>query len=583
MLTDMTRFISILSGAAFLISVNLQASADTAFVPPEAASGYASRPAVTARTQMVVTADRRAAEAGLAALRRGGTAADASIATMMVLGLVEPQSAGIGGGGFLLNFDAKAGALTSFDGRETAPAAAEPDLFLDPQGKPMNREAAIASGRSVGVPGLLAMLALAHERHGKLPWAELLGPAIALARDGFRLSPRLASLLREAKPETFGTDARAYLFDPDGKPWPAGHLLKNEALAMVLEQVAKDGPSAFYTGPLADEIARAVQSDPRGPGAMTAADLSAYRAKERPPICVIYRAREVCGMGPPSSGAITLGMTLELLEPFDLGRGFDARSAHLIVEAEKLAYADRARYLADDDFVSVPVEGLLEPSYLAARRLLIRPDAPLTSVAPGEPRRQGAFGADETRENVGTTHVSIVDAEGNAVALTASIEAAFGARALVRGFLLNNELTDFSFAPADADGVAAANRVEGNKRPRSTMAPTIVLDPGRRLRLVLGSPGGPAIVPYVANAAIGILDFGMTPTDAAGFANFGSVGKNAIVEAGPIGDRVAEMLAGLGHVVERRELTSGLGIIAVTPDGLVGAADPRREGVALGD
>lgn len=553
-------------------------------VQPEDATGFAAKPAVKAERQMVVAAHPAASEVGLAILRQGGSAVDAAIAAQLVLNLVEPQSSGIGGGGFLLHWDRKGNALASYDGRETAPAAVTPELFLGPDGKPMKFEAAVASGRSVGTPGLVAMLALAHQRHGRLPWAGLFAPAIEMAKTGFAVSPRLAALLVAADPKTFAPTARAYFFDADGKPRPAGYRLENPAFAEFLTAIAERGPRAFYQGAVAEDIARVVQQDPRGPGALAAGDLAAYRAKVREPICARYRAHEVCGMGPPSSGGLTIGMTLALLAPFELGPRLDGLAAHKIVEAEKLAYADRGRYMADADFVPVPVQGLLDAGYLDARRKLIDLQTPMSAAQPGDPpQRQGAFGTDGTRENVGTTHLSIVDADGNAVALTASIEGAFGSGNMVHGFLLNNEMTDFAFAPTDEAGVPVANRVEPGKRPRSTMAPTLVFDEARNLRMVAGSPGGSSIVLYVVKAVLGHLDFGQDAAEAAGAPNYGSLRDGAVVEAGGAGDTLAASLAALGHRVERRELTSGLQLITVSPDGLTGGADPRREGVALGD
>ncbi|MGD9501247.1 MAG: gamma-glutamyltransferase [Methyloceanibacter sp.] len=556
-----------------------------AFDAPESASGSTPKPLVKAKTQMVVAANALAAEAGLAILRKGGSAADAGIAIQMVLNLVEPQSSGIGGGAYILYWDASSETLASIDGRETAPQAATPDLFLDASGKPLPREAAMASGIAIGVPGVVAALKLVHEKYGKLPWAELFQPAIALARDGFAISPRLAAQIAGEGPDSFTAEARAYFFDAAGRPLPAGYRLKNPAFAETLEAIARDGPDAFYKGDIARDIAASVQNDPRKPGKLTVEDLANYRAIAREPVCVPYRLHKVCGMGPSSSGGVTAGQILALVEPYALGDApLAPQAAHIIVEAERLAYADRALYLADPGFVSVPVAGLLDAGYLASRRALIDPARAQAKVTAGMPPniREGSFGTDRTRERKGTSHISVVDAEGDAFAMTTSIEQAFGARTMVRGFLLNNQLTDFSFAPTDDDGRAVANRVEGGKRPRSSMDPTIVFGAGG-LRFVLGSPGGPAIILYNVKTVIGLIDWGLDPASAAALVNFGSIGNAFLLETGAEWDALAASLGAMGHEVRRADLTSGEHVIAVTPEGLEGGADPRREGVALGD
>jgi gamma-glutamyltranspeptidase/glutathione hydrolase len=582
----------IVLAASFVAFLALGAGAPLrAFEQPEGPSSVEPNPLVTAKRQMVVAANPLAAEAGRAILRQGGSAVDAAIATQMVLNVVEPQSSGIGGGAFILTFDATTKTLSNFDGRETAPAAATPELFLDAEGKPQPRKAAIESGRSVGVPGVLAALKLAHDKYGKLPWADLLAPAIALARDGFVISPRLSELLAGADPASFSPEARAYFFDAAGRPWPTGYRLTNPALAASFATIAKDGPAGFYEGDIARDIAAAVQADPRGAGKLTAEDIAHYQARLREPVCVSYRAYEVCGAAPPSSGAVTVGQVLALLNPFDLGTTpLEAAPVHLIVEAERLAFADRDRYLADPDFVTAPVAGLLDRAYLDQRRALIDPARARSEVTAGTPpnTRQGAYGRDATRENVGTSHISIVDGAGNAVSMTTSIEQAFGSHLMVRGFLLNNELTDFSFTPADAEGHAIANRVEPGKRPRSSMDPTMIfaaglVPGGRELRYLLGSPGGPGIILFNLKAIIAMLDWQLNPQAAAALVNFGSTGEDFLIEPGGAWDGLATSMAGLGHAVERFPFTSGLAIIAVTPDGLEGGADPRREGVAFGD
>ena len=557
-----------------------------AYEHPEGESGITPKTLATAKRHMVVAANPLAAEAGLEILRKGGSAVDAAIATQMVLNVVEPQSSGLGGGAFLLTWDAAGKTLLNIDGRETAAAAATPDLFLDASGAPLPRKEAIESGRSVGVPGVLAALKLAHDKSGKLPWADLFAPAITLARDGFSISARLAKLLNDADPASFPPEARAYLFDSAGRPWPEGYKLKNPALAATFEAIAKGGPSAFYQGEIAHDIAAAAQNDPRGAGTLTAEDLAQYRAKLRDPVCLLYRAYEVCGAAPPSSGAVTLGQVLALIEPFNLGNEpLAVEPVHRIVEAERLAFADRDRYLADPDFVPAPVSGLLDRSYLDQRRALIEPDRTIGEAAPGTPpnTRQGVYGRDATLENVGTSHISIVDDNGNAVSMTTSIEQAFGSHIMVRGFLLNNELTDFSFTPVDDHGQAIANRVEPGKRPRSAMDPTLIFADGRKLQYLVGSPGGPAIILFNLKAIIAMLDWHLDPQAATALANFGSTGTDFLLEPGADLDALADGMAALGHKVQRFPLTSGLAIIAVTPDGLAGGADPRREGVALGD
>ncbi len=554
---------------------------------PEAPSGLAPKPLVKAKHHMVVAANPLAAEAGLAILRKGGSAVDAGIATQMVLNLVEPQSSGIGGGAFILYWDATTRQLAGFDGRETAPASATPELFLDADGKPLPRDTAMESGLSVGAPGVLAALKLAHDKYGKLPWAELFQPAIDLARGGFAVSPRLAKLLAETGPESFTPEARAYFFDADGRPWPAGYNLKNPALADTLAAIASDGPQAFYGGDIARDIARAVQNDPRKPGKLTEEDLASYRAKEREPVCVLYRAQRVCGPGLPSSGGITVGQVLALIAPYDLGpEPFDPRSAHIIAEAERLAFADRALYLADSDFVAVPVTGLLDQTYLAGRRALIDPVHAQPQVVAGSPpnTKAGAFGLDATREAHGTSQISVADDAGDAFSMTTTIETSFGARTMVRGFLLNNQLTDFSFLPADEEGHAIANRVEPGKRPRSSMDPSLVFDnESGDLRYVLGSPGGAAIILFNLKSIIGLIDWRLDAAQASALVNFGSTEDAVVLELGEQWDKLAASLEAMGHSVHRTDLTSGEHIIAVTKDGLEGGADPRREGVALGD
>ncbi len=554
---------------------------------PEAASGVREKTLVTAKRHMVVAAEPLAAEAGRAILRKGGSAIDAAIATEMVLGLVEPQSSGIGGGAFLTYWDAKSRALTTFDGRETAPAAAKPDRFLR-DGKPMPFKDAVLSGLSVGVPGILRALYVAHQKFGRLPWEALFEPAIKLAEEGFPVSPRLAVLLRDDDPESFAPEARAYFYDGGTKPRTEGETQKNADYAATLRAIAAKGPDAFYSGEIAQAIVEAVRGAKSIHGDMTAADLAQYAAKERDPVCIDYRERKICGAGPPSSGALTVGTVLKLIEPFAQVQGPAARmtapALNIIAEAEKLAYADRNRYIADPDYVAVP-SGMLDSRYLSDRRQLIVPGKAMGSVEPGLPpgAAKKTFGVDATYEVPGTTQVSIVDDDGNALSMTATVESAFGSHLWARGFLLNNELTDFSFEPVDAKGLAVANAVAGGKRPRSSMAPTIVLGADGTPAIVTGSPGGSQIILYVVKTLVAMIDWGLDAQQAASLANFGCQGGAFLIESGLPVVWPAFELTSYGEVVTAATMTSGINTIARSDGILHGGADPRREAVALGD
>jgi len=552
--------------------------------PPEAATGWRAKPTVRAVKYMAVAAHPLATRAALGMLRRGGSAVDAAIAAQLVLNLVEPQSSGLGGGGFLVHWDAKANMLTTYDGRETAPMAATADRFLL-NGRRMEVRAAMKSARSVGVPGLARLLALAHAEYGKLPWAELFQPAIELAQDGFPVGARLHKLLRVARGSAFSQRARAYFYDEFGDPWPVGHLRKNPAFAKTLGTLASHSAQAFYSGAIAEDVVAAVNAGPESLNDMTLGDLGSYRARVRPPVCAPYRAYKVCGMGPPSSGALTLAMVLQLLEPFDLGaEPLNPQAVHLISEAQKLSYADRRRYMADSDFVPVP-KGLLEKSYLTSRRSLIDTSTTMRYAEPGRPPgvRHGAFGRDGSIESSGTTHISIVDSAGNALAMTTTIESAFGSGLMAAGFLLNNELTDFAFASADAKGRPVANRVQGSKRPRSSMSPTIVFDETGGVRMVLGSPGGSRIILYVLKALIAHLDWGLDAQGMVSLPAFGSRNGPFEIEQGPWASELAQEMRARGHSVRISPMTSGLHVIIARGGALEGAADPRREGIALGD
>lgn len=550
-----------------------------------AAPVAAREPAIATR-HMVAAAHPLAAEAGREVLRRGGAAIDAAVTVQAVLGLVEPQSSGIGGGAFILHWDAAAGALVTWDGRETAPAAATPDLFLRLDGTPMRFMDAVHGGRSVGVPGAVAALEAAHKAHGRLPWADLFFPAIALAEEGFAVSPRLAAAIA-AERDRLSRDlaTRDYFLLPDGTPPPPGHHLRNPAYAGSLRAIATRGAAALRDGPIAEAIVAAVQGAAWNVGRMTGADLAAYRPIARDPVCVRYRAWRVCGMGPPSSGGIAVGQILGLLSHTDMvpldPLGADA--AHWLVEAGRLAFADRNRYVADADRVRVPVRGLLDAAYLTTRAQAIDRDRANPEPRPGNPPwQEGSLASDTTARDSGTSHVSIIDATGNAVAMTTTVESAFGARIMAAGFILNNQLTDFSFRP-EIDGRPVANRVEPGKRPRSSMAPTMVFDPQGELRVVLGSPGGPLIIGYVGQTLVAILDWAMDPQAAVELPHVVTTGGAAILEQGPGAAALKEALEARGHRVVVQPTVSGLHAIVVTARVIMGGADPRREGVVLGD
>jgi len=552
---------------------------------PEAPPGYVPKQAARAQHFMVAAAHPLAVEAGYGILRRGGTAIDAAVAVQMVLNLVEPQSSGIGGGAFILHYSAAGAKLTAYDGRETAPAAARADRFVGTDGRPLKFLDAVVGGKAVGAPGVLRVLELAHARHGKLPWAELFQPAIRLASDGFPLSPRLHSLLGSVRLPARDQAMRRMYYRGDDTPKPVGTLLKNPALADTLRKIAAQGAFAFYEGEIARDIVQKVRNAPN-PGDLSEDDLAHYRAKQREPVCGPYRQWKVCGMPPPSSAGVAvlqvLGM-LQRLAPDSLPSD-PIRAAHLITEAERLAYADRERYLADSDFVPVPLAGLIAPEYLGARAALVRPDRSLGRAPPGTP--PGAplaeLADDASPELASTTHLSIVDSEGNAVAMTASIEFPFGSQQMVRGFLLNNQLTDFSFV-AQQEGKPVANRIEPGKRPRSAMAPTMVFDRDGRLIMLLGSSGGSAIINHVIKTLIAVLDRNMDVQQAIDLPNFGSRNGPTELEQSTSAAGWAEALRALGHEVQLIEMTSGVHALQGTPAGWIGGADPRREGMARGD
>ena len=546
----------------------------------------------------VAAANPLATEAGYRVLKAGGSAVDAAVAVQMVLTLVEPQSSGIGGGAFLLHWDGQR--LEAFDGRETAPAAADEALFLQPDGKPMAFNDAVIGGRSVGVPGAVRMLELAHQRHGKLPWAELVEPAARLAEQGFAVTPRLHAQLQSEQALRRQSNAAVFFYGPDGQARPVGHRLKNPALAAVLRAIAVRGSAALHSGPIAQDIVRRVQAFAGNPGRLSEADLAAYQPVVRNALCddwlALYR---VCGFPPPSSGHVAVMQILKLLQfapssapALDAGvPGEDF--VHRYSEAARLAFADRAAYVADPAFVSPPAgnwRSLLADDYLRQRARSIGPRS-MQQAQPGAPAGAVAMGTQAEQPEHGTSHISIVDGDGRAIAMTTTIEAVWGSRILADGgtglpggFLLNNELTDFSFAPADATGRAIANRVQPGKRPRSSMSPTLVFD-RRDGRLVMsaGSPGGAPIIHYTAKTLIGTLEWGLDPQAAIALPNFGSLNGPTLLERGRFAPSTIEALKARGHAVQESDLTSGLQALLRTPQGWRGGADARREGVALGD
>jgi gamma-glutamyltranspeptidase/glutathione hydrolase len=549
---------------------------------PEAATGWQDRGEVTARRYMVVAANPLAAQAGREILSAGGGAVDAAVAVQMVLTLVEPQSSGVGGGGFLMHWDAGGRKVEAFDGRETAPAAARPDRFLNPDGSPMPFMTAVVGGHSVGVPGVVRMLELAHRQHGRLPWALLFAPAIRLAEQGFALSPRLHGLLAGETALRDTPAARALYYQADGSPKPVGTVIRNPELAESLRLIAAGGADALHRGPLAERIVATVAAAPRHPGDLTLADLAGYQAKRREPVCGSFRVWTVCSMPPPSTGGIALLQILGILQTFPPQSPMTVPAAHLTAEAEKLAFADRGRYVADADFVPVPMAELLAPDYLRRRAALIDPHRAMDHAAPGDLSQRHGWADDASPELPSTSHFSIVDAQGNAAAMTTSIENGFGSRLMVGGFLLNNHLTDFSARPEVA-GRPVANRLEPGKRPRSAMSPTLVFDATGRLVLVTGSPGGSRIIGFVARDILAVLDGGLSPQAAAAVPHVVNRNGPTELEQGTAAETLRAPLEALGHVVELTEMTSGLHLIAIGADGLLRAGvDPRREGAAAG-
>jgi gamma-glutamyltranspeptidase / glutathione hydrolase len=580
------RFLKFFLISVMTLTALLPLGIGHAQVENEAGSDRIEREAVRTQKYMVAAANPIAASVGSDILKRGGNAIDAAIAVQLVLGLVEPNASGIGGGGFLVYYDAKSKQIHTYDGRETAPAAAEPNRFLDRNGKPLKFYDAVVGGKSVGVPGTVRMLEMTHQKYGKLPWQQLFQPAIQLAQKGFPISPRLHLLVSQDKYLRIQEASRKYFYQLDNTPKPVGTILTNHPYAEVLQKISDSGANAFYQGEIAKDIVATVQNA-AVPGDLTVEDLASYQAKERSPVCGVYRVYKVCGMGPPSSGGITVLQILGMLDNFQLDKfkPNSTEAVHLFSEAGRLAHADRGLYIADADFVPVPVDELINPSYLDKRAKLINPNRAMTAAQPGTfPSTQlSHWGKGDALEFPSTSHITIVDRFGNAVSMTTTIEDNFGSRLMVRGFLLNNELTDFSFAHTSDDGKAIANRVEPRKRPRSSMAPTLVFDRKGKIVFALGSGGGPRIINYVAKALVAVLDWKLDSQQAVSLPNFGNRNGSTELEAGTSFTSLQPSLEALGHTVEVGTQTSGSQAIMVTDRGLVGGADPRREGTAKGE
>ncbi len=571
-----------ISGFFALIS-GLCLPATHAEMSPEPDTGFTPKTAVSGRDFMIVTAHPLATKAGYEILKRGGTAADAGIAAQLVLGLVEPQSSGLGGGGFALYFDKQSGRLVSLDGREKAPASVGKHLFRSPNGQPMNFYKAAIGGRAVGVPGTPALLEKLHEWYGRLEWRDLFSPAIALADNGFEVTPRLGKMVVKDRPRLRRyTDTRLYFFPDSVTPIHEGYVLRNEEYGQTLRSLALSGASVFYEGEIAREIVETIRDIPDNPSSMTIEDISGYHVKERPPVCGLYRGYKICSMGEPSSGGLTLLNILGILQHFDLrALGPDhPKNWHVIGEASRLAFADRNFYMADPDFVKTPGRALIDPAYLKSRAAQIS-DKPIANLKPGKPAGwSGQGAADNMQRPPGTTHLSIIDRYGNVLSMTSSIENAFGSRVMAGGFLLNNQLTDFSFV-AEENGVPVANRPQGGKRPRSSMTPVIMFDPKGRPVLVTGSAGGSAIIGYVLQTILNIVDWDMDVQSALDAPHIVHRGQEFEFEREQRDLRMK--LDQIGHPSKVKELNSGLTAIHRAGTLYFGAADPRREGTALGE
>ncbi|MBL4941357.1 MAG: gamma-glutamyltransferase [Colwellia sp.] len=574
-----TTFLLLISNTIFAEPVKIKRESRE----PEAATGYLTKKTIHGTQFMVAAANPYASQAGFNILAQGGSAVDAAIAVQLVLTLVEPQSSGIGGGTFMLHWDNNKKNMTTFDGRETAPSAATSELFLDKQRKPLRWIDAVVGGRSVGVPGLLATFKAAHDQFGRLPWPVLFEQAITLATNGFVVSPRLEKLLSmNFNPGIHKLPEINQYFFPEGKSLKAGDILVNKKLAKVYRSIAKEGIDVFYRGWIAKKIIEKIQNAAIAPGLLTLKDMAAYQVKERAPVCGFYHQYNICGMAPPSSGGIAVIQILGQLQAFDLAKykpnSLDAM--HLYTQSSRLAFADRNRYIADADFVEVPTAGLIAPQYLAKRSLLIDPNKDMGKAVAGNPTGALALANDSAIERPSTSHLSIIDGQGNAVSMTSSIENGFGSALMVEGFILNNQLTDFSLAPKK-EGQWVANRVEPNKRPRSSMAPMMIFNNDKSLKLVVGSPGGSRIINYVAQTIIGVLDWQLDPQEAINLPKITNRNYVTTLERNTSAEALKPFLEAKGHKVQIRDLNSGLHVIEVTKAGLLGGADPRREGIVL--
>ena len=572
--------------SSFTLTSQALANQATDAVAPEQSTGVEQKQLVKAKNYMVTAANPIATQAGADVIEQGGNAIDAMVAVQLMLGLVEPQSSGVGGGAFLVYWDNDKQKLTTFDGRETAPLAATPQLFQDDKGQPLQFYDAVVGGRSVGTPGTVKLLWDTHQQYGQLEWKKIIQPVIKLAEQGFTVSPRLASLIADDSERLSRFPAtKAYFFNQDGSPKTAGTVLKNPQYAQTLTAIAEKGAMAFYQGDIAQDIINTVQNAPGNPGVLAQFDFDTYQIKQREPVCAAYQSYDVCGMGPPSSGALTVGQILAISANYDLkGWGADSeKSWQVIADASRLAFADRGKYMADQDYVPMPTAGLLDAEYLKERASLIEVGKALPEASAGNPPWSHAMNLsmDESIELPSTSHFNIVDKQGNVVSMTTTIENAFGSRLMVRGFLLNNELTDFSFR-THQDGIPIANRLEPGKRPRSSMAPTIMLKDGKPY-MAIGSPGGSRIIGYVAQTIIAHTQWGMDIQQAISQPRLLNRFGTLDIEQGTAAIRLQPALEKSGFSTEIRDLNSGLHAIRITADGLEGAADPRREGVAIGN
>ncbi|MCG7491681.1 gamma-glutamyltransferase [Vibrio sp. Of14-4] len=574
-----------LTTCLLLTSVSAFANQAADSVAPEQSSGLETKQLVKAKDWMVTAANPLATQAGANILKQGGNAIDAMITTQLMLGLVEPQSSGIGGGAFLVYWDAKQKKLTTYDGRETAPLAATPQLFQDEHGQPMQFYDAVVGGRSVGTPGVVKLMWETHQKYGKLKWEQLFEPVIQVAKQGFAISPRLATLIsKDAKRLSRFPATKAYFFNPDGSAKKQGTILKNPAYANTLSSIANHGADAFYKGKIARDIVNTVKSAQGNPGVLAQQDFDTYKVKQREPVCSAYQSYDICGMGPPASGALTVNQILTMTQEFDLQAWGpeSAKSWQVIADASRLAFADRGMYMADEDFVPMPTQGLVDSEYLKQRAELITPGKALESVSAGSPpwsyaRQQSP---DESIELPSTSHFNIVDNEGNVVSMTASVENAFGSRLMTNGFILNNELTDFSFRTHN-NGKPIANRLEPGKRPRSSMAPTIILKDGKPY-MAIGSPGGSRIIGYVAQAIIAHTQWGMDIQQAINQAHVLNRFGTLDIEQDTSAEELKPELERMGFEIKVGNLNSGLHAILINGRQLEGAADPRREGTAIG-